>query len=548
MGAMFRPEVRFGRRKGQMREATPNDEDDVMEGIFLPVGVDLHQITILPKAEWQRIQDSLTARARETAQILAEKKARKDLHLKSQALVKNWTHTIAGMSQQKLKGKKVRQEREEEEKRKVDLEEAKYQAQKRKEKIEEAKLQQYYENDRVKSFHRALLYSEVLKERDAQIEFKKQHKNLYKSRNEAIERDRLKAVQLQEEKDKIQHMKRLQTANDQLAQIKEHERLANIRKLEEKKEREELLELTKLYHLEMQEKEQAEREQKVKRRQAHLAYVADQVTLKAIEKQKQEEEDERIRIHFKAKQAMDKLKKTKEEELCRLMEEQRERITNRLLARMKKKMGDEDERIAREIAEKEEEQAKEEQAKEEKLQADLKSIAEHRVNVIKMKEEKEKEERLESQKLLIGLMEADRIYQELEKDKIHRNYCANLKLQEAHVAQIAEKIARGENEKQEDAEYVRQKEVIALYREQEFQKYGKKIIDEQSKTTQNLYPLLKGLHEGIPTFSGPAYNEDQHCCEKQPIQPPYIGETAQEMKLLNEQKYDHTKARLGFTW
>lgn len=53
-----------------------------------------------------------------------------------------------------------------------------------------------------------------------------------------------------------------------------------------------------------------------------------------------------------------------------------------------------------------------------------------------MKEEKENEERLEGQKTLIGLMEADRIYQELEKDKIHRNYCANLKLQEAHVTQI----------------------------------------------------------------------------------------------------------------
>uniref|UniRef100_A0A670XWC0 Trichohyalin-plectin-homology domain-containing protein n=1 Tax=Pseudonaja textilis TaxID=8673 RepID=A0A670XWC0_PSETE len=413
-----------------------NGEDDVMEGIFLPVGVDLHQITILPKAEWQRIQDSLTARARETAQILAEKKARKDLHLKSQALVKNWTHTIAGMSQQKLKGKKVRQQREEEEKRKVDLEEAKYQAQKRKEKIEEAKLQQYYENDRVKSFHRALLYSEVLKERDAQIEFKKQHKNLYKSRNEAIERDRLKAIQLQEEKDKIQHMKRLQTANDQLAQ-----------------------------------------------------YISDCFLS--------------ILNHY------------------RLMEEQRERITSRLLARMKKKMGDEDERIAREIAEKEEEQAKEEQAKEEKLQADLKSIAEHRANVVRKNPEK---------RFLQGLAH---IY--------------GICFQKIFPIQ-AEKIARGENEKQEEAEYVRQKEVIALCREQEFQKYAKKIIDEQSKTTQNLYPLLKGLHEGIPTFSGPAYNEDQHRCEKQPIQPPYIGETAQEMKLLNEQKYDHTKARLGFTW
>ncbi|XP_070587809.1 cilia- and flagella- associated protein 210 [Erythrolamprus reginae] len=544
MGAMFRPEVRFGRRKGQTRQATPNDEDDVVQGLFLPAGVDLHQITILPKAEWQRIQDSLTVRARETARILAERKARKDLHLKSQALVKNWPHTIAGISQQKLKNKEVRQQREEEERRLIDLEEAKYQARKRKEKIEQVKLQQYYENDRVKNFNRALLYSEVLKERDAQIEFRKKHKDLYKRKIEAIEQERLKAEQLQEEKDKIEHMKRLQIANDHLAQIKEHECLANIKMLEEKKEKEELQELTKLYYLEMEKKEQEEREEKVKRRQAHLAYVADLETLKAIERRKEQEEDERIRIHLKAKQAMDKLKKAKEDELDRLMEEKRERIFNRLLARMKKKMGDEDERIAREIAEREEEEAKEEQAKEEKIQADLKSIAEHRINVIKMKEQKEKEEKLEDQKTLAGLMEADRIYQELEKDKIHRNHCANLKLQEVHVAQIAENIARAENEKQQDAEYVRQRELIALCREQEFQKYGNKIIDEQSKTTQNLYPLLKRLHEG---HCRPAYSEDQHS-EEPATQLPYIGETAQEMKLLNEQNYDDTKARLGFTW
>ncbi|XP_063174284.1 cilia- and flagella- associated protein 210 [Candoia aspera] len=543
MGAMLRPEVRFGRRKGQIREATPNDGDDVMEGIFLPVGVDLRQITILPKAEWQRIQDSLTARARETARIHAERKARKDMHLKSQALVNNWTNTIAGMSHQKLKGKKVRQQREEEERRKVDLEEAKYQAQKRKEKIEEAKLQQYYANERVKSFHKALLLTEVLKERDAQIEFKKRYKNLYSRKDEAIERERLKVVQLEEEKAKTERMKRVQVANNQLEQIKEHEHLANIRKLEEKKEREDIHALTKLYQLEMQEKEQVEREEKVKQRQAHLAYVADQITLKAIEKQKQEEEDERVRTHIRAKQAIDKLKKAKEEELHRLTEEERERITNRLLAQMKKKLVDEDERIAREIAETDEEQVKELKAKEEKFQADLKSIAEHRNSVIKMKEEKEKQERLEGQRILRGLIEADRIYQELERDKKHRNFCANLELQETHVMQIAEKIARDESEKQHDAEYVRQKEVIALCKEQEFQKYAKKVIDDQSKTTQKLYPLLKVLHEGIPNVSSPAYGESHQGCEKHTSKPPYVG----EMKLCTEQGYG-TKARLGFTW
>lgn len=53
-----------------------------------------------------------------------------------------------------------------------------------------------------------------------------------------------------------------------------------------------------------------------------------------------------------------------------------------------------------------------------------------------MKEEKEKQEKEESKETLRKLIEADRVYQELEKDKKHRNHCANLKLQENHVMQI----------------------------------------------------------------------------------------------------------------
>ncbi|XP_062974681.1 cilia- and flagella- associated protein 210 [Elgaria multicarinata webbii] len=544
MGTKVRPVVRFGRRKGQSRESTPNDEDEVMEGIFLPVGVDLRQITILPKAEWQRIQDSLTAPAREAARIRAERKERKELHLQSQALVNNWSNTIAGMSQRKLKAKKVRQEKEEEEKRKVDLEEAKYQAQKRKETIEQATTQLYYQNERVKGFHRALLLTEVLKERDAQIEFKKKNQNLYRCKDEALERERQKAILIEEEKAKERHMKRLQLSKDQLEQIKEHEHLAKLSRLEDVKERKEIQALARLYQQETLEKEKEEEEEKHKRMQAHRAHVADHLTLKAIEKQKQEEEDDKIRAHLKAKQAMAKLRKTKEEEMRRLMEERRDGITNRLFAMMKKKLDDDDERIAREIAETEEELEKELKEKEEKNKADLESIKEHRIGVMKIKEEKERQEKLEAQEMLRGLIEADRIYQELEKDKKHRNHCANLKQQETHVVQIAEKTARQGHEKQEDMEYVRQKDLIALCKEQEFQKYAKKVIDEESKTTQNLYPLFKVINEG----TAPVHTERHQSCDKHATKLPYIGDTAQEMKLLNEHEYNHTKARLGFTW
>ncbi|KAH0621463.1 hypothetical protein JD844_022811 [Phrynosoma platyrhinos] len=453
------------------------------------------------------------------------------------------------MSQMKLKAQKVRKERQEEERRKIDLEEAKYQAQKRKEFIEKAKMQQYYENERVKGFHRAFLLTEVLKERDAQIEFNKKKGNLYLSKLEEIEREHQKAVQIEEEKAKERRRKRMQLNEDQLEQIKEHEHQAEMNKLEEKKEKDVIQALVRQHQLEMLQKEQEEREEKLKRKQAHQAYVADQKILRAIEKQKEEEDDDKVRAHYQAKRAMAKLRREKEEELRRLMEEHRENITNRLLQQMKQKIDDEDERIARDVAETEEELEKERKAKEEKNKADLKSIKDHRISVIKMKEEKEKQEKLEAQETLRGLIEADRIYQELEKDKKHRNHCANLKLQEAHVMQIAEKLSKKEVEKQEDLEYQRQKERIALWKEQEFQEYAKKVIDEASKTTCHLYPLYKAANEGTAGVGGSVYHKQQlQSQNNQSTKLPYIGDTAQEMRLLNEHEYKNTKSRLGFTW
>lgn len=61
--------------------------------------------------------------------------------------------SLQGTRTRKLEARKLREQKEEEEKQAIDLEEAKYQAQKRKEAIEKAKTQQYYQTDRVKNFH-----------------------------------------------------------------------------------------------------------------------------------------------------------------------------------------------------------------------------------------------------------------------------------------------------------------------------------------------------------------------------------------------------------
>ncbi|KAK7154569.1 hypothetical protein R3I94_007784 [Phoxinus phoxinus] len=147
---------------------------------------DLRQVVVLSKSEWQRVQDSVNGVNRHNRSVIAASEQREALHMRSKELVKHWSNTIAGQRQKKLEAKTVREAIEEEEKKLLDIEEAKYQAQIRKEAIEKAKTQQYYQNDRVKGFHSALMLAEVLKEREAQIELKRMKQNASKDADRDI--------------------------------------------------------------------------------------------------------------------------------------------------------------------------------------------------------------------------------------------------------------------------------------------------------------------------------------------------------------------------
>ncbi|NXE46473.1 CC173 protein, partial [Casuarius casuarius] len=478
-------------------------ENNILDGCFLPNDVDLHQVIVLPKAEWERIQDNLGSTTREAARILAERKERKEMHLRSKAAVKDWPNTIMGLAQRKLKAKKLSAEKEEEERRLIDLEEAQFQAAKRKEAIDQARTYQYYKNERVKGLHSALLLTKVLKERDAQVEFKKLKRDVNKKREEEMEQERKKAILREQEKACERYMKQKALCRDQLEQIKEHEHQAELAKLEDKREGEEIQRLTRLYQLEIQRGKEKEQAEKLERRRLHHEHVADQKIIKAAEKQKQEEEDDQIRTHFKAKQIIAKLRKEKEAEMQRLMQEHQDTIVNRLAAQMNEAFSMEDDRVARDIAKKEAEQEKEHKDKELKKKADIESIAEHRATAMKMKVEREKEEKAEGKKELYELMEADRIYLEMEKAKKQRRRDENMEVQKIQVQQMAEKQARKQKEKQADLDYDTQREVIALFKERAFQNYAKQVIELESKTTHNLYPLLKASKEGTGLVYGP---------------------------------------------
>ena len=63
-----------------------------------------------------------------------------------------------GQRQANLEARKLKEEREEQERQKLDQEEAKIQAEKRTQAIEKAKMQQYFQTEKIRKFHVFILH------------------------------------------------------------------------------------------------------------------------------------------------------------------------------------------------------------------------------------------------------------------------------------------------------------------------------------------------------------------------------------------------------
>ncbi|XP_001497870.1 cilia- and flagella- associated protein 210 isoform X3 [Equus przewalskii] len=553
MGASSEMLVRFGRRCGQARESTEkkkSEEDQVVYPPLLPSKVDLRQVTIIPQSEWERIRDSLDSLTREAACLRAERRAKKEMHFRSQEVVKHWTNTYAGMKEQKLEAKKKRDEEIEAERQILDVEEAIHKQGERKKAIEYAKQCQFYQTERVKNFHSGLLLSRVMKERDAQIESQKNKIKSDKKWEEQLKLNIEKAFKEEQEKAEKQRRDRVALANDHLKQIKEHEEEEERRRRHEEKDAEEIKRQNLLYEIEMRKKLEKKKEERNESRRLFFEHMNDKNIIKAVERQQQEEEDEKIRKFIKAKKRLAQMGKEKEAETHRLMEERRERINNFLSELMKEKLDNEDLIIARDIAEAEAEWEKREREKYEKNKAELKAIAEYRTLVMKDKEEEKRQSKIEAKEHLLAMMKADQIFFEHEKEKKRKADKEQREVQDTNIQQMAKNKFNAKQAKQAELEYCRLTEALVAEKEKEFQDYAREVIELESESTNKyLSPLVKAAQEGPGGGRGPVF------VDRGGVRPSYQANdtTGVQLPFYNSQgsKYNNfqkSKKRLGFTW
>ncbi|KAK7169506.1 hypothetical protein R3I93_005466 [Phoxinus phoxinus] len=541
--------VQYGRRKGSSKQVVIPEMEKTE--------ADLCQVVVLSKSEWQRVQDSVNGVNRHNRSVIAASEQREALHMRSKELVKHWSNTIAGQRQKKLEAKTVREAIEEEEKKLLDIEEAKYQAQTRKEAIEKAKTQQYYQNDRVKGFHSALMLAEVLKEREAQIELKRMKQNASKD----ADRDILAKMACRDEQAVQQEQqKALQRKQDQLfiseslrLQFKDHEMKKEQERQEIKREAEEIERLRDLHLWEQSMKERKNQEEKRSTMNAFRDHLTNRELTKAAEARRQEEEEEKRKQIARHKEKVTRMRKGKQEEMFRELQKHRETIIQKLAVQKQEEISNEEEIIAKAVAELEARQDRVQREKEEKHAAVFKSIAAHRESMrqeLERKAEKEKQKALE---MLNAKKEADKIFmgkQNLQAQKAKEEGKA---LQDIYIQEMAEKRAKDHRTKKEQKDFLAKNTALIVEEENQFQKYTKQVIETAEKAGRNIYPLLKAGREGVggglgPMFGGirPSYLVHD---ESGVQMPSYVNGTTQNIKERNEtDDIQQSKKRLGFTW
>ncbi|XP_054767748.2 cilia- and flagella- associated protein 210-like [Lytechinus pictus] len=562
---MAQEQVRHGRRRGQTKNSPMGNRSKMAPqggpagGMLLPDGTDLREVTILSKSDWSRIGAQLERKQREEEAIRAKREAKEALQQQTKDMVKNWSNTIAGQRLQKLEARKIREEKEEAERVQIDIEEAKYQAQKRKEAIEKAKTLQYYQTDRVKGFHGALLLTEVLKERDAQLELKKAREAAMGGKDKELllreQRELEEGILADQEK----ALKRLQDrkviADFQSQQVQEHLQQSEIDKIQDVREGRELKEQVDYYNAERAKIERIRLGEKQDLMHSHLKTVADRDLIRAAQQQKEEEEEEEIRIFAAAKSKMTKLRREREKELWQQRQDHVNRMVNDLDSQHKAKADDEDDRIAKAVADREAAREKEMQEKEARLEEDLKQMAIHRTQQMKQKEKEERQERRRELEALHLKMEADRLFAKKQEEKIKQIRSENENLKSFHGKQIEEHREVELMNRAEQLEMDKKNIDLLAVEEQQFQEYAGKVIKHCKEGGRNVYPLEKAAREGHggghgPVFDGkggirPSYLTNDRVGVELPY---YQKGSTDEVKYAHIGKPSNTRKRLGFVW
>lgn len=460
--------------------------------------------TLLSVHELDRMKEMASKSVNETtpSEWSEQKKA---LQQASAERAGKWGNTIAAQRRAKEQAKKKRLENEEMEKRKLDEDEARIQAQLRRDAIERAQRMLYEDSDKIKTFSSGMLMSDVMEERQAQIQLSHTKRQI-----EAAEEEEW--FELQQK----------QWSEHDLRERAQEERVTS-KLLEEKDMRKKQIETTKKSIIGRQKLAEAEGQAILARSQEELQRQRQELIDKKLSVRKAQEETARMNKLLQERRERERqaveLEEKRIEEYAERKEqlalERKERAEMKFREEMaiRQKMIDranehlaslqtgENRVLAKQIAEREKSDAEREAAKAAFRAREMEACDLSRSEQLRLRREQKERVTRENQELADQWKESCERLKEEEVQEIVDQREYSTAIQQFQLRQVAEKQrrkAKGEAKDGMDAirDIVRAAEV-----DDQFTSYAEACVDEYAQAGKDLKPLQIALRKStVPNF------------------------------------------------
>ncbi|CAF0778305.1 unnamed protein product [Adineta ricciae] len=511
----------------------------------LPDATALRDMCIITKSDMDRIYENLNRRQRDKDAIRQEMEQKKEMLERSMQITKDWPNTFAGDQERKLQRKKIREREEEEKKQLLDLEEEKLAAERRREYLEKAKQTRYYDTDRVRTFHSSLLLTEVLKEREMQIEMRKHMEQM----RQISDNDELKRFQeAQDQFDKTEREKNAKRAKDRADLAQYHLTQINRRKThyiqEKQRNQQEGDEYRRLADKSLLDFVESMRTRKLKQKQTKEMYdkaMEQKQKIKQIEQKLDEEEEDDIRTYAEVKMRIARLRREKEIALEQQKQNTRDETIGYLGSLLKRAEADNESRIYRAQAEKDAKTYREEQEKYEKQQQMLDSIEKHRLQSLKRRQFDRGMEEREDAELRRRKAQADHLFRLYQKEK-EKEREQNVQL----LGQIQQRQARDRKErerasKENEIQEIQLDKQMNEIERQQYLEYTGRVMSYLEENGRDIHPMQRTVAEEMKRFDN--FN---HSYKK--TETPRNGQEEKKSSSHDRPSLNDTKKHLGFQW
>ncbi|XP_061092952.1 cilia- and flagella- associated protein 210-like [Conger conger] len=419
--------------------------------------------------------------------------------------------------------------------------------------------QQFYQSDRVKQFHRALLQTEAMKELDDQMTRKQRLLSAAKEETRKfmaeVKREELQSVEQERETARRRERERA-TYREFLTEQMNEQELRRKRKVEKAEEVIECQKECEQYKREREMLSEQKKEKMMMARKAHTDHLRAMSTARALEAEKLKMEDERRRFFEMERDKVVLRKQEKRAERRRVAKSYKEMVVEQTATELQEKANKE-ERLSAQIladgqAEREAALQRQRRELQEKRTSMRSAIAAHRESKRSARERQAEEEDRSSRVSLDAEKERDRAAAETQRVAARRQGEKRAAMDDFLRRQIAERRAGDRFLERRQLDSDRKYAELIAEEEEQYQRYTDGVISAARKANRNTFPLLRAAQHGMWSGVGPIYGgmRANYLVPGASYEqmPNYVSTTTKDLKRLYGTEEGQSAMRLSFIW